>query len=77
MAENQDNITNADQGKQSTAETNVTYQRDDAALRNSATTSTADTDNDNTTHEGVERVDDVFDGNLDTIEIKNDDSDNS
>jgi hypothetical protein len=71
MAENQDNTSNADQGKQSTAETNVIYQRDDAALRNSATTSTADTDNDNSTHEGVERVDDVFDGNVDTIEFTN------
>ena len=69
MAENQDNPSASDQGKKSTAETNVTYQRDDAALRNSSTTSTADTDNDNTTHEGVERVDDVFDGDVDNIEI--------
>ncbi len=75
MAENQDNNSNEEQGKQSTAETNVTYQRDDSSLRNSATTSTADTDNDNTTHEGVERVDDVFDGDLDTIEINKEDSD--
>ncbi|QNF34737.1 hypothetical protein HUW51_19120 [Adhaeribacter swui] len=69
MAENQDNPSTSDQGKRSTAETDVTYQRDDAALRNSATTSTADTDNDNTTHDGVERVDDTFDGDVDNIEI--------
>lgn len=75
MTENQDNTQNTETGKQSTAETNVTYQRDDAALRNSSTTSTADTDNDNTIHEGVERVDDVFDGNPDTIEINKTDAD--
>ncbi|RDC62709.1 hypothetical protein [Adhaeribacter pallidiroseus] len=75
MADNQDNTPNADQGKPSTAETNVTYQRDDAALRNSSTTSTADSDDENTTHEDVERVDDVFDGNLDTIEINQPDAD--
>ena len=75
MAENQDNTTPPEQGKQSTAETNVTYHRDDAALRNSSTTSTADTDNDNTIHEGIERVDDVFDGDVDTIEINKTDPD--
>jgi hypothetical protein len=75
MAENQDNTSNPDQGKQSTAETNVTYKRDDDSLRNSSTTSTADTDNDNTTHEGIERVDDVFDGDLNSIEINKDNQD--
>lgn len=48
MEENKEKDQNQDQsqGKQSTAETDVTYQVDSAALRNSPTASLTDTDED-------------------------------
>ena len=63
MEENKEKDTKSNQGKQSTAETDVTYNRDDEALRNSATTSmsaAADPESDQTA--GGDRVDDAIDG---------------
>ncbi|PSR53528.1 hypothetical protein AHMF7605_08320 [Adhaeribacter arboris] len=62
MEENKEKDTKSDQRKQSTAETDVTYNRDDEDLRNSNTTSATDADPESDQVAGGDRVDDSIDG---------------
>ncbi|MDQ3289767.1 MAG: hypothetical protein M3Q05_00605 [Bacteroidota bacterium] len=67
MEENKEK--NSSQGKQSTAETDVTYNRDDESLRNSSTTSMgAASDPESDQVAGGDRVDDIMDGTTDDTE---------
>ncbi|QMU29645.1 hypothetical protein [Adhaeribacter radiodurans] len=71
MAENKEE--NSGQGKQSTAETDVTYNRDDESLRNSATTSMgAASDPESDQVAGGDRSDDLVSGITDDNETDTD-----